>query len=522
MGIGRSISNGRDRGKTICDLSTVCDLWVAWIRTFLRCWLRTQLVLGSTLVACPHSLAAESAEPPELRIQVVQSGRGAFEVLVTDIASLKALGVKPVVRFSTSIAALRDFCRGDTTSPDIVLVAYHLHGALQAECDKNGVSDRTLVELGRSALILATRKESAIRDLTSYQVYLAVAREVPYRGEFVRNVSVRWSDIDKSLPSQDIRFQLPVRDDGTRELFNALVVENGCRRDKVVKQIYDAQARTVKCVTTRTDRVREIRQEHAVAALLEAPVGTIGVLSNLELMHSDGRLVGIALDGVTPTYDAILSASYDNARSFWLYAKRRSNTLGDEAIVEKAVKRIIDRVQSEDVIGPEGILASAGLVPIPLQERETQRATEESRSLYSGLESPAYWVTSLATRMWELMTHAMSSRDDTSAAQVDFTMLMEIAGYKVKEIESSFGLIPGANMSFGIAREMSESDEEYLDRVLYLDSRRRPGIMPAAQRSIVRTILDAREVGGLEVSKVTVNFLPLPYVSLSLSPKEDR
>jgi hypothetical protein len=73
---------------------------------------------------------------------------------------------------------------------------------------------------------------------------------------------------------------------------------------------------------------------------------------------------------------------------------------------------------------------------------------------------------------------------------------------------------------FGIAREMSDSDQAFLERSLYRDALRRPGALSAMQRKIVHSIIGVREVGSFEVSKVEIVFLPLPKVALVVSPKD--
>ena len=48
----------------------------------------------------------------------------------------------------------------------------------------------------------------------------------------------------------------------------------------------------------------------------------------------------------------------------------------------------------------------------------------------------------------------------------DFRWLMNIAGYKLKEIESTVGLIPGLGLNFAVARELTEADRDYVERAL--------------------------------------------------------
>jgi hypothetical protein len=100
----------------------------------------------------------------------------------------------------------------------------------------------------------------------------------------------------------------------------------------------------------------------------------------------------------------------------------------------------------------------------------------------------------------------------------DFTWLMDIAGYKLKEIESTVGLIPSLSLTFGQARELTESDREYVERQLERHTRRNPGPLSAIQRAIVRGVLDASELGDFAVEKVEVDLLPLPKVKFALTP----
>ena len=102
----------------------------------------------------------------------------------------------------------------------------------------------------------------------------------------------------------------------------------------------------------------------------------------------------------------------------------------------------------------------------------------------------------------------------------DFAWLMDIAGYKLKEIESSVGLIPSLGLTFGQARELTEADRDYVERMLERHARRNPGPVAVIQRTIVRGILDATEIGGFSVDKVEVDLFPLPKVKFVLTPTD--
>ncbi len=100
----------------------------------------------------------------------------------------------------------------------------------------------------------------------------------------------------------------------------------------------------------------------------------------------------------------------------------------------------------------------------------------------------------------------------------DFNWLMGIAGFKLKAIQSTVGLLPGLTLEFGQARELSEAYREYLERALERHAQRNPGPFAAIQRMIVAGIIEANEIQGFGVEKLTVTLLPFPYVKFELVP----
>lgn len=467
--------------------------------------------------APPAAPAAEQHLPP-LRIVEYGGGRRIFDILIADMLADAGPAVQPEVDHA-GYAGFRAFCQEPYgPGPDILLTTRRIFSDVRAACAGNDSRRMAEIELGRGALVLVVRRGSALTAVTSRQVYLALARDVPYHGEFRRNTAIRWSDIDRSLPSEDIRFQLPPREAGGRSIFDTLVMEVGCRQEPVVMQIFLAQPRTLRCTTTRVDRVREVARDQAVRELLDAPEGTVGVLSSADVARTGGALVSLSLDGVAPTDEAIIQDTYGVSGSYWMYVRRGQR--GAAASVDEALTRLIDRADSEAMIGPEGVLPQAGMLPLPADQRLAQREVLSGQvNTYYGFGTALGWVVSVADSALTLTGLSFGEINPPDTAEsINLTKLMGIAGFKIKDFETSVGLIPSASMTFGLVREMSQGDQYYLERTLYQDSVRRRGLLSAIQRRIIHTIIDVSSRQGYQVSKVDINLFPLPSVTLAVTP----
>lgn len=100
----------------------------------------------------------------------------------------------------------------------------------------------------------------------------------------------------------------------------------------------------------------------------------------------------------------------------------------------------------------------------------------------------------------------------------EFWRLLEDAGYSLKEVETSVGIIPGLSTTFKLVRELSESDREWVERQMDQYARRDGSVVARMQRSILNVLLEASEMGNFKIEKLEVDLLPLPKAKFLLSP----
>lgn len=344
------------------------------------------LAAGLFLLGCGPA-AAQGTMTLRDRLVIVTSSAtiGLGELLARSFVERYEGVTPPLTTRLGSVRAMEGFCAGvGPQTPDLMLLTRRLPRAVVEACAANGVRDIIEIQLGLGAVVLAARRGEAMPGLTSRQVFEALAAERPVDEEFVPNPARLWSDVGPGLPRNEIRVILPVGGSGPRALFDDLVMEAGCRYVRDIRLLFEAAYRRGKCITPRTDgRVVNVPYGQLTAALLAAPPGTLAAVSFEQLTSSGGNLVPIALDSVAPSVAAIGSLDYEQARTFFLYAKRQHSRNQQGVGVVRGIREFLIESTSEHAGGPGGYLAVAGLVPLAPAERAAQRRIAEDSLVMS-------------------------------------------------------------------------------------------------------------------------------------------
>jgi phosphate transport system substrate-binding protein len=320
-----------------------------------------------------------------LHIVSSSSSNAVTEALVGAFVSRYAEVRPPRVEIVGSIAALSRFCVGvGMNTPDIAISSRRIARAQLSECQSNGVSDVVELQIGQGAVVIATRRGDSITNLSTFQIYSALAAEVAQGRGFSTNTHDTWSQVGDGLPETQIRAILPNYLSGTRGLFDDFIMEGGCRDVPAVRQIFLAALRVPKCTTVRADRrVRELAITEGPSALLDSPFGTIAAVSYAQLLESGGNLLPVALNGVLPTAATIANHEYELTRTIYLYAKRQHARSMQGVGVVRGVREFGLEAVSEAIGGPGGQLSSLGIVPFPAAQRATQRGIADRLTLIS-------------------------------------------------------------------------------------------------------------------------------------------
>ncbi len=139
------------------------------------------------------------------------------------------------------------------------------------------------------------------------------------------------------------------------------------------------------------------------------------------------------------------------------------------------------------------------------------------------------WAMTMAAAAWtagvtmDAVDQIMPPSASDFTAENDSTHLFKLlgyAGYKLKEIDNEVGLIPGLAFKFGLVREVSEADLDYLDEQMDYHRFANPGLLSELQRGIVSSVVAINTGGGMQVSELKLRLLPLPKAQFSITPSE--
>jgi phosphate transport system substrate-binding protein len=280
----------------------------------------------------------------------------------------KTSGFKtPIVESTGTGGGLKLFCAGvGVDHPDATNASRRIKDSEVKTCAENGITEITELKIGYDGIVMANAKSAPHFTLTLNQVWQALAKEVVVNGQIVANPHKNWSEIDPSLPNEEIEVLGPPPTSGTRDAFNELVMDAGCKGVPEVDALKESDADRHKavCQTIREDGVyvEAGENDNLIVQKLEANPIALGVFGYSFLEQNMDKLQGSTIGGVEPVYEKIASGEYPVSRSLYIYIKNAH--LG----VVPGIKEFVAEYTSDKAMGEEGYLAEKGLITLPADE----------------------------------------------------------------------------------------------------------------------------------------------------------
>jgi len=266
----------------------------------------------------------------------------------------------PIIESTGTGGGFKLFCAGiGAQHPDISNASRRIKASEVKTCAANGVTAITEIQIGMDGLAVATAKSSPFTGMTLADFYAGLAK-APWGKP---NKAKTWKDVNPKLPAVPIRVYGPPPTSGTRDSFNELLMTAGCETKPAMaalKKSDEAKHKKI-CTELREDGafIEAGENDNLIVQKIEANPGTLGAFGYSYLEENMGKLKGLALNGVAPTYDSIASFKYPGARAMFIYVKNA------HARAIPAIRPYVAEFTRETTWGKGGYLARRGLIASP-------------------------------------------------------------------------------------------------------------------------------------------------------------
>lgn len=277
----------------------------------------------------------------------------------------------PVVESTGTGGGLKLFCAGvGLETPDVAMASRRMLEAEREDCRAQGVDEVAELKIGYDAIVFARAKDARLLELSTMDIYLGLAREVPDPAgaqRLVTNPYRRWNAVNPALPDLPIHVLGPPPTSGTRDLLAERVMEKACGQIGFLATLRqtDGEEFRRRCRALREDGAYVDAGENdarLVRKLIDDP-GALGILGYNFLERNADRLQAARVDGERPDVASIQAEVYPLSRPLFLYVK-----IAHVGVVP-GLGDFLRRVASEDAWGEDGYLEDQGLIPMPADER---------------------------------------------------------------------------------------------------------------------------------------------------------
>ncbi|MCX7285425.1 MAG: substrate-binding domain-containing protein [Novosphingobium sp.] len=229
----------------------------------------------------------------------------------------------PIIESTGTGAGMNLFCAGvGAQFPDIVNASRRMKASEFESCQKNGVKDIVEVQVGLDGVAFAEAQGGVGIALSPSDVYKALAKN-PYGKPQTYKT---WKDVNPALPAEAILVYGPPSTSGTRDALKELILAKGCDENAEMKALKesDKAAHEKVCTEVRDDGayVDAGENDNLIVQKIEANPKAIGIFGFSYLEENKGRLKGLTMKGIEPTYDTISDFSYPGARPLYVYVKK--------------------------------------------------------------------------------------------------------------------------------------------------------------------------------------------------------
>lgn len=272
----------------------------------------------------------------------------------------------PKIESTGSGGGMKLFCGGiGVDTPDITNASRRIKKSEYDMCQANGVTDIVEVLIGYDGIAVANSVNAPQLNLTTKDLYLALAAEVPNpdgSDSVVANPYMSWSDVNSSLPDTKIEVMGPPPTSGTRDAFVELAMEGGCTEFGFIKDMKKSDGDAYKriCHTMREDGayIEAGENDNLIVQKLDANPDAVGIFGFSFLEQNSDMVQSSVVDGYEADFDSIANGDYSISRPLYFYVKAQ------HVGTVPGIAEYLAEFTKESAWGDDGYLADKGMIPL--------------------------------------------------------------------------------------------------------------------------------------------------------------
>jgi phosphate transport system substrate-binding protein len=300
-----------------------------------------------------------------------------FSTRVAENYAKKTGKKSPKVESLGTGGGIKMFCGGTGEKyPDIANASRPMKKSEFEACKKAGVKDIIELKIGFDGIVVAMDKKAPDFNFKLEHLYLGLADQTLRGGQLVKNPYKTWSEVAPGLPKTRILVYGPPPTSGTRDAWIELGIEGGAGKLPTLAKLRadDEKAFKAKVSPMRTDGgwIDAGENDNAIIGTIQKTPNAIGVFGYSFLEQNGNTIKAASINGVKPTIQTITTGAYPISRSLYIYVKK--SQIG----VTPGLKEFVGEFVSDAATGRGGYLQSRGLIPLPPQQHEANKAKSKT------------------------------------------------------------------------------------------------------------------------------------------------
>lgn len=235
----------------------------------------------------------------------------------------------PVVEANGSGSGFRLFCEGISSKfPDMVNSSRKIKPEEEKYCKSNYVQSRE-IPIGYDAIIFIGTSESQINDLSTQDLYKAIARYIVKDGEIIENPYQYWSDIQPDLPHTKIKIYGPTSVSGTRDmLVEELLISPCVEAQNMIITYPNSVERRQFCSLVRKDGhfIETSENDNVTVLKLQSDQEAIAIVKFGFFKNNNKNIKAAKINHIYPSNQNIKNGSYKLRRVLYSYVKLNNLT----------------------------------------------------------------------------------------------------------------------------------------------------------------------------------------------------